>query len=71
MIRMPAAIKGLPARMILQVHDELIFEVATESIQETIVKVKEVMENASEPVVKLKIPLVVEAGFGSSWAVAH
>ena len=71
MIRMPNAIKDLPAKMLLQVHDELIFEVADDAIDETISIVKSVMEKAGEPTVKMTVPLTVEAGVGQSWAEAH
>ena len=71
MIRMPDAIAHLPARMLLQVHDELIFEVPEESVNDVISTVRDVMENASDPAVKLDVPLVVDAGVGDSWAEAH
>lgn len=71
MIRMEDAIAGLPAVMLLQVHDELIFEVEETAVEETIARVREVMEGAAEPVVKLTVPLVVDAGQGANWAEAH
>jgi DNA polymerase-1 len=71
MVRMPAAIAQLPARMLLQVHDELIFEVETDAKDELISVARRVMAGADEPVVKLAVPLVVDAGFGKSWAEAH
>ena len=71
MIRMPYAIKDLPAKMLLQVHDELIFEVSDDAIDKTISIVKSVMEKAGEPAVKMTVPLTVEAGVGQSWAEAH
>ena len=71
MIRMPYAIKDLPAKMLLQVHDELIFEVSDDAIDKTISIVKSVMEKAGEPAVKMTVPLTVEAGVGQSWADAH
>ncbi|WP_353471168.1 DNA polymerase I [Salipiger sp. H15] len=71
MIRMPAAIAGQPAKMLLQVHDELIFEVAEEGVEKLIATAREVMEGAAEPVVKLDVPLVVDAGQGRNWAEAH
>ncbi|OYU41183.1 MAG: DNA polymerase I [Pseudorhodobacter sp. PARRP1] len=71
MIRMPAAIEGLPAKMLLQVHDELLFEV-DEGASEALIKVaKDVMEGAAHPAVHLKVPLTVEAGVGATWAAAH
>ncbi len=71
MIRMPDAIKDLPAKMLLQVHDELIFEVAEDAVQQTIDAARRVMENAPDPVVKLDVPLTVDAGQGANWAEAH
>ena len=71
MIRMPDAIAGLPARMLLQVHDELIFEVPKASVDETIAIARRVMENAPDPVVRLDVPLTVDAGQGANWAEAH
>ena len=71
MVRMPEAIAGLPAKMLLQVHDELIFEVESSAIEDTIAVVRSIMENAAEPAVKIDVPLVVDAGVGHSWAEAH
>ncbi|MGI9349381.1 MAG: DNA polymerase I [Amylibacter sp.] len=71
MVQMPDAIAHLPVKMLLQVHDELIFEVNKDALSETTEVVREIMEKASEPVVKLDVPLVVDAGFGSNWADAH
>ena len=55
------------AKMILQVHDELVFEVPANEEQELIGHVKSLMEN----VIKLKVPLVANAGVGTNWASAH
>ncbi|MFO8127547.1 DNA polymerase I [Yoonia sp.] len=71
MIRMPAAIDGLPAKMLLQVHDELIFEVNEEAADDLINAARDVMENASDPAVKLDVKLAVDAGRGANWAEAH
>ncbi len=71
MIRMEDAIDGLPAKMLLQVHDELIFEVDEGAVDETVARVREVMEAAAEPAVKIDVPLVVDAGQGANWAEAH
>ncbi|MBT2129813.1 DNA polymerase I [Aliiroseovarius lamellibrachiae] len=71
MIRMPDAIKGLPTKMLLQVHDELIFEVDDAAVDEVIGVVRGVMEGAAEPAIKLDVPLVVDAGQGQNWAEAH
>ncbi len=71
MIRMPDAIKGIPATMLLQVHDELLFEVEKGAEDDLINTARDVMENASDPVVKLDVKLTVDAGIGSNWAEAH
>ena len=71
MIRMPKAIAGIDAKMLLQVHDELLFEVAVDAADALIPVAKEVMESASAPAVSLKVHLAVEAGTGKSWAEAH
>jgi DNA polymerase-1 len=71
MVRIPAAIAGLDARMLLQVHDELLFEVAEDAVDATIATVKAVMEGAAHPAVHLDVPLVVDAGQGPNWAAAH
>ena len=71
MVRMPAAIAGLPAKMLLQVHDELLFEVENAAVDETIARARHIMEGAAEPAVKIDVKLVVEAGQGANWAEAH
>ncbi len=71
MIRMPAAIAGLPAQMLLQVHDELLFEVEADAADRLIAAARAVMEGAAHPAVHLDVPLVVDAGQGANWAEAH
>ncbi|AUM73882.1 DNA polymerase I [Paracoccus jeotgali] len=71
MIRMPQAIRDLPARMLLQVHDELVFEVREDACTPLIGAARKVMEGAAEPAVKLSVPIVVDAGTGDNWAEAH
>ena len=71
MIRMPEAIADLPATMLLQVHDELLFEVEKGAEDALIAAAREVMENANYPVVKLDVKLTVDAGVGANWAEAH
>lgn len=69
MIRLPNALKeaGLGATMLLQVHDELIFEVPEKEADDTIALVKKVMEGSAH----LDVPLVVDAGAAPNWAEAH
>ncbi len=73
MVRIPAALAkaDLAATMLLQVHDELLFEAPPSEVAKTIEVVKQVMESADRPVVTLSVPLVVEVGQGRSWAEAH
>ncbi len=69
MIKLPDALTdaGLNARMLLQVHDELIFEVPDAEMDKTMALVKQVMEGAAH----LSVPLVVDAGTGVNWDEAH
>ncbi|MGR3571611.1 DNA polymerase I [Brevirhabdus sp.] len=71
MIRMPEAIADLPAKMLLQVHDELVFEVEEGAVGALIEAARGVMENAHLPAVDLSVPLTVDAGEGANWAEAH
>jgi len=71
MIRMPAVIAGMPAKMLLQVHDELIFEVDEDAADTVAARAREVMESAADPAVHLNVKLVVDAGKGRNWAEAH
>ena len=71
MIRMPAAIKHLDAKMLLQVHDELLFEVAEGETDRLVAAAKDTMETAAHPAVALNVHLAVEAGKGRNWAEAH
>jgi DNA polymerase-1 len=71
MIRMPDAIRALPARMLLQVHDELLFEVEKGAVDDLIGAARKIMEGAAHPAVHLDVPLVVDAGQGPNWARAH
>ncbi|MBM2321678.1 MULTISPECIES: DNA polymerase I [Marivita] len=71
MIRMPDAIAKLSAKMLLQVHDELLFEVEQGAEDELIKVAREVMEGAADPVVHLTVPLIADAGQGKNWAEAH
>jgi DNA polymerase-1 len=69
MVRLPAALAeaGLRARMLLQVHDELLFEAPEEEAEATAALARRVMEGAA----RLSVPLVVETGRGHTWAEAH
>ena len=69
MIRIDPALSkaGLGAKMLLQVHDELIFEVPEAELDKTAALVKKVMEDAAH----LDVPLVVETGSGANWDQAH
>ena len=73
MTRIPAALAeaGLKTRMLLQVHDELLFEVPEAEVEDTARVVKGVMEAACAPHCELSVPLVVETGRGTNWDEAH
>jgi DNA polymerase-1 len=58
-------------RMLLQVHDELVFEVPLGRQEEAAAVVRKVMAEAAEPLVKLTVPLDVEVGWGAHWGEAH
>ncbi|MEM0985309.1 MAG: DNA polymerase I [Pseudomonadota bacterium] len=73
MIAMPAALEkaGLKARMLLQVHDELIFEAPEAEVDDTLAVVKETMRKAPFPALEMSVPLVVDAQAADTWAEAH
>ncbi len=73
MIRMPEALAGagLKARMLLQVHDELVFECPEKEAEKLIKVAQDTMSNADGPAIKLSVPLVVEAKAAKTWAAAH
>ncbi len=73
MARMPAALRaeGLASRMLLQVHDELVFEAREDEAQATMAVARRIMENAAEPAVALTVPLVVDARAAPNWDEAH
>ena len=57
--------------MLLQVHDELLFETPEDEVEATARLVKAVMEDACAPRCELSVPLVVETGWARSWDQAH
>ena len=73
MARMPDALReaGLGSRMLLQVHDELVFEASEAEAEATIAVAKRVMEGAPFPAVDISVPLVVEARAAKNWDEAH
>jgi DNA polymerase-1 len=73
MIRMPAALQKArsPAKMLLQVHDELVFECLASAADETAAIAASVMAKAHLPSVEISTPLVVEARSGANWDEAH
>ena len=74
MVRMGPALDEarLPqVKMLLQVHDELVFELPEGDVKAASEVIREVMANAAEPVVKLSVPLGIDIGTGSSWGAAH
>jgi DNA polymerase-1 len=73
MVRMEDALAEakLKAMMLLQVHDELVFEVPDKDVAKTLPVVKKVMEDAPHPAVQLHVPLQVEARAADNWDEAH
>ena len=73
MIAMPGALSeaGLKARMLLQVHDELIFEAPEDEADKVIETVRKTMMTAPFPTLELSVPLEVEASAAKNWAEAH
>ena len=73
MVRMLPALEqeGLKSRMILQVHDELLFEVPLAELDACEALAKRIMEGAAAPAVNLSLPLIADAGAGDNWAEAH
>lgn len=73
MIRMPEALSeaGMKAKMLLQVHDELVFECPEKEADKLIKLVQKTMAAADGPALKLSVPLVVEAKAANNWAAAH
>jgi DNA polymerase-1 len=61
------AARKLPARLIMQVHDELVLEVAEDAVEDTIAMLREQMSGAET----LKVPLKVDIGVGANWDQAH
>ncbi len=58
-------------KMLLQVHDELVFELPEGDVEAASAVIRRVMETAAEPIVTLSVPLGVEIGTGPSWGAAH
>jgi DNA polymerase-1 len=73
MKRIPPALDaaGLKTRMLLQVHDELVFEAPDREVDAVKKLAKDVMESACAPVLSLSVPLVVETGAAGNWDEAH
>ena len=73
MIRMHGALEqaGLAAKMLLQVHDELVFEASEAEVEATMKVAREVMEHAPDPAIRLSVPLQVDARAAANWEEAH
>ncbi len=73
MIRMLPALEdaGLAARMLLQVHDELVFEAPEAEVDQTMLVARRVMEHAAEPLVQFSVPIHVDARAADNWEAAH
>jgi DNA polymerase I len=74
MIRMPGALQDArldSVRMLLQVHDELVFEAKAQDIDKALPIIRSVMERAAEPVIRLAVPVHVDAKAADNWEAAH
>ena len=74
MVRMPGALAdaGLgDVKMLLQVHDELVFEAPDAMVEAASSVIRAVMAGAAEPALRLSVALEVEIGVGRSWGEAH
>ena len=74
MVRMGPALAeaGLPhVRMLLQVHDELVFELPEGDVDAAAPVIRGVMAGAALPAIELDVPLAIEIGHGASWDAAH
>ena len=73
MTRVPKVLKkhSLKAAMLLQVHDELLFEVPKDEVNDVTKIITGVMEGAAGPILKMRVPLKVEVGIGDNWDEAH
>jgi DNA polymerase-1 len=74
MIRMPGALQDArldSVRMLLQVHDELVFEAKAKDIDKALPIIRSVMERAAEPVIRLAVPVHVDAKAADNWEAAH
>ena len=58
---------NIKSKMIMQVHDELVFDVEKTELELLSLNIKKIMEN----VIKIKVPLLVEVGYGKTWLEAH
>jgi DNA polymerase-1 len=61
----------LETKMLLQVHDELIFEAKKENCEESMRIIKKEMESANLPILNLNVPLIADTNFGNNWDEAH
>jgi len=73
MVRLPSALADakLKASMLLQVHDELIFEAPEKETDKSCKLIAQIMEKAALPAVEISVPLVVEARAADNWDAAH
>ena len=73
MIKMPITISklNLKSKMLLQVHDELIFETPEDEVEVAFKAIKSTMESAHKPILYLDVPIIVDGGIADSWAKAH
>ena len=63
--------QSLKSKMLLQVHDELIFEMPFEELKNVPYEIAKIMEIAHEPMIELKVPMKADIGIGENWSEAH
>ncbi|MCY4100631.1 MAG: DNA polymerase, partial [Rhodobacteraceae bacterium] len=71
MVRIPDVISKLPAKLLLQIHDELLFEVRKDAVPDLIEVATKKKKKADRPVVAIEPGLVVDSGVGKNWLEAH
>ena len=71
MVNLENNFNGKEPKILLQVHDELLFEVEENKIDECIKKIRPIMENANLPMKPLNVKLKVDHGYAKNWAEAH
>mgnify|MGYP002883359547 CR=1 FL=1 len=64
-------IRAMKSKMLLQVHDELVFEIEDKYLNESIIQIKKIMETTHLEYKDFAVPLIVDYGIGSNWGELH